>query len=233
MSAGHPIYDNRQAAAAHQLGRIIDAVDAARAAEAAEPKVWHFASSADARAAIDQDQVADGDVLVVESERVVAFVSGVWPVAITEQCGAFASYDKLGKPARAYCAGSYIPSVERAEQAAIELGYTLADPAARITAGRPVPIEVPRLLVQPGDILHAFGARLRVVDTGTRISLESSRAEWWALVEGATEEDRRRTYRSRWTLAVPVALAAWDVVTVERNLSSSHAQAGEESADGR
>ncbi|PWI05499.1 hypothetical protein DIZ27_38875 [Streptomyces sp. NWU339] len=211
-----------QAAAAFQLGQIVEAVDTARAAaEAAKPKVWHFASSADACAAVDQDHVADGDVLVVESERVVAFVAVINPVAVTEQHGAFHAYSKLGKPARDYCGGSYAASVERAEQAALELGYTLADPAAaqaaRIATGEPAPIEIPRLLIEPGDVLHAFGARLRVIDTGTRISA-SGESEWWALIEGATEEDSRRTYRGQWGITVPVATAAWDVVTVERVL---------------
>ncbi|CAM5479999.1 MULTISPECIES: hypothetical protein [Streptomyces] len=211
-----------QAGAALQLPQIVDAVDTAREVdEAAKPTVWHFASTADARAAIEQDQVADGDVLVVASERAVAFVVGVWPVAITQEHGTFHAYAKLGRPAREYARGLYIPSVERAEQAAIEADCTLADPAAaqaaRIAAGEPAPIEVPRMLVEPGDVLHAFGARLRIVGTGTRIA-DAGQAEWWALVRGATEEDGRRTYRGQWAFAVPVETAAWDVVTVERVL---------------
>ncbi|MER6559763.1 hypothetical protein ABT300_18915 [Streptomyces sp. NPDC001027] len=208
------------AGAAYQFAEIVEATDKARAAKEAGPKVWHFASSADARTAADREQVADGDVLVVESERIVGFVVIHLPVAITEQHGAFHSYEKLAKPARDYCKGDYIPSVERAEQVAIELGYELADPsaaqAARITAGLPVAFETPRMLVEPADVLHAFGARLNVVDTGVRIDAENGRGEWWALVEGATEEDGRRTYRGRWAFAVPVETAAWDVVTVER-----------------
>ncbi|MDQ0762042.1 hypothetical protein [Streptomyces canus] len=209
------------AAAAYRFGEIVDATDKARAAEAAEPKVWHFASSNDARTAADREEVADGDVLVVESERIVGFTVGVLPVAITEQHGAFNRYANLGKPAREYAEGSWTRSVERAEQVAIELDYALADPsaaqAARIAAGRPVPIEMPRMLVEPGDVLHAFGARLNVLDTGTRITA-TGEGEWWALVHGDTEADRRRTYRDQWAFAVPLATAAWDVVTVERVL---------------
>ncbi|MCO6752742.1 hypothetical protein KQH21_32060, partial [Streptomyces sp. IpFD-1.1] len=53
-----PAYDSWQGNAVHQLAGIIDAGDAARAAaEGAKPKVWHFASTADARAAVDQDHV--------------------------------------------------------------------------------------------------------------------------------------------------------------------------------
>lgn len=221
IHAERPAYDNRQAAAAHQLGQIIEAVDTARAAEMAEPKVWHFASSADAYAAADREEVADGDVLVVESERIVGFVVVIRPVAITEQHGAFNRYANLGKPAREYAKGSWVRSVERAEQVAIELGYTLADPsaaqAARVAAGRPVPVEMPRMMVEPGDVLHAFGARLNVLDTGTRIT-PTGQGEWWALVHGATDQDRRRTYRDQWAFAVSLATAAWDIVTVERVL---------------
>ncbi|MFI1957003.1 hypothetical protein ACH46L_03680 [Streptomyces althioticus] len=222
-----PAYDSWQGNAVHQLAGIIDAVDTARAAaEAAKPKVWHFASTADARAAVDQDHVNDGDVLVVDSEKTVGFVAVVYPVAITEEHGAFHAYSKLGKPAREYSAGAYTASVELAEQTAIELGATLADPVAaqavRIADGKPAPIEIPRLFVEPGDILHGFGVRLRVIDTGTRIS-EQGDGEWWALVEGVTEDDSRRTYRGRWGFAVPVAAAAWDVVTVERVLSPANA----------
>ncbi|MFB0617266.1 hypothetical protein [Streptomyces sp. AGS-58] len=219
--------ENRQAAAALQLGQIIEAVDTARtAAEEARPKEWHFASSADALAAVDQDQVADRDVLVIESERVVGFVVVAMPVAITEQHGALRRYAALGRPAREYCDGAYTASVDVAEQAAMEQGCALADPAAaqaaRIAAGRPVAIEVPRLLAAVGDVLHQFGARLRIVDTGTRVAA-GDQAEWWALVEGATEEDSLRTYRGRWAFAVPVATAAWDVVTVERVIPATGA----------
>lgn len=214
------------AAAAYRFGEIVDAIDKARAAEAAEPKVWHFASSADAYAAADREQVADGDVLVVESERIVGFVVVIRPVAITEQHGAFNRYANLGRPAREYAEGSWTRSVERAEQVAIELGYSLADPAAaqaaRIAAGRPVPVEMPRMLVEPGDVLHAFGARLNVLDVGTRMTA-TGQGEWWALVHGDTEEDRRRTYRDQWAFAVPLSTAAWDVVTVERVLTNASA----------
>jgi hypothetical protein len=223
-----PAYDNRQAAAAHQLGQLIDAVDTAReVAEETEPKVWHFASSADARTAADQEQVKDKDILVVESERVVGFVVIIRPVAITDQHGAFQPYSHLPKPAREFCQGDYAYSAERAEQISIDLGYALADPAAaeaaRIATGKPVPIEIPRLLVEPRDVLFAFGARLRVIDTGIRIDAETGQSEWWATVQGVTEEDSRRTYRGRWGLAVPVETAAWDIVTVERVLANADA----------
>ncbi|WP_406178068.1 hypothetical protein [Streptomyces canus] len=231
MSSTHterPAHDNQQAAAAHQFGQLVDAVDKARAiAKEIEPKVWHFASSADAYSAADRGQVGDRDILVVESEGVVGFVAIIRTVAITDRHGAFHPYSHLPKPAREFCGGDYASSVEQAEQIAIDLGYALADPraaeTARIATGKPVPMEIPRLLIEPGDILFTFGARLRVVDTGTRIDAESGRSEWWARVEGVTEEDSRRTYRGQWGFAVSVETAAWDVVTVERVLPNASA----------
>ncbi|MEU2264994.1 hypothetical protein ABZ568_00770 [Streptomyces olindensis] len=231
MSSIHterPAFDNRQAAAAHHLGQAFGAVDAAPAVDdETKPKVWHFASSVDARAAADRGQVKDRDILVVESERVVGFVVIIRPVAITDRHGAFSPHSHLPKPAREFCRGDYAFSAERAEQIAIDLGCALADPcaaeAARIATGKPVPIEIPRLLVEPGDILFAFGSRLRVHDTGTRVDAETGQSEWWVDVEGATEEDSRRTYRGRWNFAVPVETAAWDIVTVERTLENASA----------
>lgn len=219
------------AAAASQLGQIVIATDHARAIAEAGPTVHRFDSTAEADAAADREEVADGDVLVVESERAVGFVVIVMPVAITEEHGAFRRYAGLGKPAREYSEGHYIRSVDLAEKLATELGFPLADPAAaQVSKGdatgpapRPVRIEIPRLLVAPGDILHAFGARLNVVDTGVRINPAATEAQWWADVEGATEEDSRRTYRGRWNIGVPVATAAWDVVNVERVLADPRA----------
>lgn len=115
------------------------------------------------------------------------------------------------------------PSSEYAERLAAELGFPLAGRAAAAAKGdpgQPTPIEIPRLLVEPGDILHSFGARLTVVDTGIRMNSGATEAYWWADVEGVTKDDSRRTYRSRWTIGVPVATAAWDVVTVDRVLSA-------------
>ncbi|MFJ7489723.1 hypothetical protein ACIQZB_00430 [Streptomyces sp. NPDC097727] len=207
--------------AALQFRQVVDAVDQARAAAAAGPAIHHFDSTAEAYATADRGEVADGDVLVVESERVVAFVVVIRPVAITEERGALHPYANLGKPAREYSEGLYTPSVDLAEKAAVELGFPLASLAAagaESAPDRPTPIEIPRLLVEPGDILHAFGARLNVIDTGIRLNPTAQDAQWWADVEGVTKDDSRSTSRSRWTIGVPVATAAWDVVTVDRVL---------------
>ncbi|MFZ3595086.1 hypothetical protein [Streptomyces sp. BH104] len=103
-----------------------------------------------------------------------------------------------------------------------ELGEALrylaqADPAALAElheeANRRIALEVPRLSVVPGDIVHAYGARLTVLDTGVSSADEP---QWWAKVHGVDQADRRATYRAPWQMGLSVECAAWDVVTVER-----------------
>ncbi|MEV5677015.1 hypothetical protein [Streptomyces sp. NPDC052179] len=105
--------------------------------------------------------------------------------------------------------------------AADELGDALrylaqADPDAldelSVGAAR-VTIEIPRLGVAHGDILHHHGARLAVLDTAVSAIDEP---QWWADVHGVTAEDRRATYRAPWRTGISVQYAAWDLVTVER-----------------
>ncbi|MCX4550562.1 MULTISPECIES: hypothetical protein [unclassified Streptomyces] len=106
-------------------------------------------------------------------------------------------------------------------EAADELGNALrylaqADPdtLAELSAtGTRLTVEVHRLTVAPGDILHQYGVRLNVLDTGISTSGEP---QWWASVQGVTQADRRVTYRAPWTTGIGVEYAAWDLVTVER-----------------
>lgn len=56
------------------------------------PSIHRFESSGDAYDATQTDEtINDGDVLVVESERVVGFLVKAWPVAVTPEHGAFHS----------------------------------------------------------------------------------------------------------------------------------------------
>ncbi|MCX5326324.1 hypothetical protein OG847_43945 [Streptomyces sp. NBC_00120] len=118
--------------------------------------------------------------------------------------------------------GPQAPTGEEHTAAVRGLGEALrylaqADPAAladlHAEASRRIALDVPRLSVVPGDILHAQGARLTVVDTGISSADEP---QWWAKVHGVDEADRRATYRAPWTTGMGVEYAAWDVVTVER-----------------
>lgn len=58
------------------------------------PTVHLFESSGDAYdASQTRDDISDGDVLVVESERVVGFLVKAWPVAVSDEHGAFHALD--------------------------------------------------------------------------------------------------------------------------------------------
>ncbi|WP_432001586.1 hypothetical protein [Streptomyces sioyaensis] len=118
--------------------------------------------------------------------------------------------------------GPEAPTGEEHTAAVRTLGEALrylaqADPAAladlHAEANRRIALEVPRLSVVPGDILHAHGARLTVLDAGIS---SADDPQWWAKVHGVDEADRRATYRAPWTTGMGVEYAAWDVVTVER-----------------
>jgi hypothetical protein len=52
--------------------------------------VFHFESTGEAYDASQvNEEIKDGDVLVVKSERVVGFLFQAWPVALTEEFGEF------------------------------------------------------------------------------------------------------------------------------------------------
>ncbi|MGC5411149.1 hypothetical protein ACPXCX_46850, partial [Streptomyces sp. DT225] len=77
--------------------------------------------------------------------------------------------------------------------AAHELGDALrylaqADPdalAELAATGSRITVEIHRLAVVPGDVLHQHGARLYVLDTGVSTS---DAPQWWATVHGVTDE---------------------------------------------
>ncbi|MFJ2882435.1 hypothetical protein [Streptomyces sp. NPDC087272] len=89
------------------------------------PAVHRYATTREAYDAAQQDGVRDGDVLVVEPEGVVGFVTGSWPVAITAEHG---DLHLLTVPARSVENGHYAASADTAERIAREIGAAL--PAA-------------------------------------------------------------------------------------------------------
>ncbi|MGI5353464.1 hypothetical protein ACQEU8_36645 [Streptomyces sp. CA-250714] len=110
----------------------------------------------------NRDDIRDGDVLVIESEQVVAILYRAWPAAVTTERGELHSVD--GDP-RTLDDGKYTASVEAAERIAREHGYAL--PADR----QPDPVEAPVIVradeVRPGDtVLACFGDDL-TADTAT------------------------------------------------------------------
>ncbi|MCX4824230.1 hypothetical protein OG883_31115 [Streptomyces sp. NBC_01142] len=70
-----------------------------------------------------RDDIRDGDVLVVRSERVVGILVKAWPAAITEAHG---ELHTLTAPAREIEGGAYAEAAETAEQAAHSYGFPLA-----------------------------------------------------------------------------------------------------------
>ncbi|MFF5045644.1 hypothetical protein [[Kitasatospora] papulosa] len=85
------------------------------------PAVHRFETSSDAYDATQAlDGISDGDVIVVESEKVVGFLVRAWPAAITVARG---SLHMVSAPDREHEDGAYAASVDLAEQLANELGF--------------------------------------------------------------------------------------------------------------
>ncbi|MFD9863485.1 hypothetical protein [Streptomyces alboflavus] len=88
------------------------------------PAVHHFGSTSKAYDATQcRDDIADGDVLVIEREGVVGFLRAAWPGAITAAHG---DLHRFTKDPRTIDTGKYAASVDLAEQVAEELGAPLA-----------------------------------------------------------------------------------------------------------
>lgn len=99
-----------------------ETVEAERAEQA--PTVHHFRSTGEAYDASQcRDDIADGDVLVIEREQVVGFLRRAWPGAITAAHGELATF--TADP-RTIDDGRYAASVDLAEQIARDLGALLA-----------------------------------------------------------------------------------------------------------
>ncbi|MFD9422247.1 MULTISPECIES: hypothetical protein [unclassified Streptomyces] len=109
-----------QSAAALGFGNLVADVDARRAAI----QVRTFDSTEAVRQAVARDELTDGSVFVVDSEKVVGFVVVVFEAALTEECGPF---DHLSEPGREYADGEYVDSVVVAEGEARIRGFLLRD----------------------------------------------------------------------------------------------------------
>ncbi|MGW6391164.1 hypothetical protein ACWFR1_11805 [Streptomyces sp. NPDC055103] len=108
------------ASAALAFGNLVEETDSRRAAI----QVHHFETTQAAREATDRDELADGDVIVVDAEQVVGFLVVVTPAALTEERGTFAHLTKSG---RDYMEGEYTDSVVVAEREARARGFLLRD----------------------------------------------------------------------------------------------------------
>ncbi|MFF0291042.1 hypothetical protein [Streptomyces sp. NPDC005262] len=119
------------ARAADELAEA-DAIDANDAEIAAEDAallgpVHRFDDTSEAYDATQcRDDIRDGDVLVVESEKVVGFLVEAWPIAITEVSGEFHG---LTAPVGEFKDGRYLASAVRAIALAGELGFPVRQSA--------------------------------------------------------------------------------------------------------
>ena len=73
---------------------------------------------------------------------------------------------------------------------------------------------IPRYDVQPGDVLHLYGARLRVLAREMDDQGDYDRVVHE--VEPCTEADARKTYPGSWRIALRTDLARAQLSTVER-----------------
>ncbi|WP_228980200.1 hypothetical protein [Streptomyces sp. DH12] len=112
------------AAAALAFGDLVADTDSRRAAI----PVHHFETTQAAREAADRDEIADGDVIVIDAEQVVGFLVIAFPTALTEERGTF---PHLTKPGRDYMSGEYMDSVVVAEREARARGFLLRDEDAQ------------------------------------------------------------------------------------------------------
>ncbi|MFJ2205984.1 hypothetical protein [Streptomyces microflavus] len=91
---------------------------------AAAPAVHRFTSTEEAYDETQtSDDIRDGDVVVIESERVVGFLRRAWPGAITTEHGELHTFTQA---ARAIDQGKYAASVDLAEELAREIGADVA-----------------------------------------------------------------------------------------------------------
>jgi hypothetical protein len=119
----------------------VDQVDA-DAPAATPPAVFWFGSTEEAyNASQSRDDIRDGDVLAVESERVAAVLMGAWPVAVTRAHGQL--HTDIGQPGadlRTVEGGRYAVSVDQALALAATFGTdTDADGPAVDQADAPAP----------------------------------------------------------------------------------------------
>lgn len=121
---GEPSAERWLGCAAEDIEKAKETVEAAVKADAerTEPAVWTFYSTGEAYGACQcREEIRDGDVLVIEREKVVGIAES-WPFALTE---AFGQLHTLNPDFRTYKNGAYVASISVAEREAGRLGISL------------------------------------------------------------------------------------------------------------
>ncbi|MFF3096775.1 hypothetical protein [Streptomyces cyaneofuscatus] len=143
---------------------------------AAAPAVHRFTSTSEAYDETQtRDDIRDGDVLVIESEKVVGFLRSAWPGAITTEHGELHTFTS---PARVIDQGKYVASVDLAEELAREIGADV-DP---LHAG---PDPDGANVVPDADATFAKGDRVLCIDglVRTATHTEVKRGRTWVYME--------------------------------------------------
>lgn len=96
-----------------------------------KPKVWRFPSTRNAYDACQtSEDIRDGDVLVIEDEKVVG-IAWTWPFALTESFGEL--HVTTANP-RTYQGGIFAAGVDLAEQIARDYGWRIVPPLDKAMA---------------------------------------------------------------------------------------------------
>ncbi|MFJ5120848.1 hypothetical protein [Kitasatospora sp. NPDC088548] len=104
------------------------------------PAVHRFDSTVEAYDATQCDEeIRDGDVLVIESERVVGFLVKAWPVSATTARGEL--HGNVTVPIEEFEGGAYVASHRAACALAAELGFEAAEPAVPEAESAAAPAE--------------------------------------------------------------------------------------------
>jgi hypothetical protein len=133
-------------------------------AESAARPVWKFETTHRASiSTINGTGVRDGDVVVVEAERVVAVVVRTAVIAITTERGHLLD---LSDPIRTFRKGQYAEAADRAEAEARKIGATV-DPRHAAQPAEEAPAED----VTPADVVRTDGVKVEADGLGKWIVL--------------------------------------------------------------
>lgn len=133
------------AAAALHLADTVETTDAKRPTKR-ELAAHYFDSTSEVRKVTESDEamadrdIQDGDIIIVDTEQVIALMIGVIPAAITENTGRLTA---LGTSSHTYAGGAWADSAELAERTAHEREYRIHPRHVAKAPADPAPVELP------------------------------------------------------------------------------------------
>ncbi|APD18629.1 hypothetical protein SEA_PAPAYASALAD_50 [Streptomyces phage PapayaSalad] len=185
-----------------------------------------------------REDINDGDVLVIESEKVVGFLRRSWPAAVTAENG---ELHRIQGDPRTIDDGRYAASVSRAERIAAELGVPLdhtiaeeapaADNAPVLYAPRGMRNLTTGHLLNPVTGRATCGVDLAGPNTDAVLTCTACRhhtdgtpteaprdepSNWWTITDPASGEEAARVYGETYQDMTPRAEALPEVRAVIR-----------------